>query len=38
MKNTEKKAFQTSVYSKSTFSGVFTNFKSFIPMIYKLDC
>ena len=32
IRNTEKKAFETSVYRKSTFSGVFTNFKSFIPM------
>ena len=30
-----KKAFGTSVYRKSMFSGVFANFKSFIPMIYK---
>ena len=35
IRNTEKKAFQTSVYRKSTFSGVFTNFKSFIPMAHK---
>ena len=35
VRNTEKKAFETSVYRKSTFSGVFTNFKSFIPMTYK---
>ena len=35
IRNTEKKAFETSVYRKSTFSGVFTNFKSFIPMTYK---
>ena len=33
IRNTEKKAFETSVYRKSTFSGIFTNFKSFIPMI-----
>ena len=32
IRNTEKKAFETSVYRKSTFSGAFTNFKSFIPM------
>jgi len=25
----------TSVYRKPTFSGVFTNFKSFIPIVYK---
>ena len=35
IRNTEKKAFETSVYRKSTFSGVFTNFKRFIPMTYK---
>ena len=35
IRNTEKKAFQTSVYRKSTFSGVFTNFKSFIHMTNK---
>ena len=35
IRNTEKKAFETSVYRKSTFSGVFTNFKGFIPMTYK---
>ena len=35
IRNTEKKAFETSVYRKRTFSGVFTNFKSFIPMTYK---
>ena len=35
IRNTEKKAIETSVYRKSTFSGVFTNFKSFIPMTYK---
>ena len=33
--NTEKKVFEASVYRKSTFSGVFTNFKTFIPMTYK---
>ena len=25
----------TSVFSKATFSGVFTNFKSFLPVAYK---
>ena len=30
-----KKAFETSVYRKSTLSGVFTNFKSFTPITYK---
>ena len=34
IRNTEK-AFEASVYRRSTFSGVFTNFKSFIPMTYK---
>ena len=36
IRNTEKKSFETSVYKKETFSGVFTNFKSFIPMTYKI--
>ena len=36
IKSTEKKAFETSVYRISTVSGVFTNFKSFIPMTCKL--
>ena len=27
--------FKTSLYRKPTFSGVYTNFKSFIPMTYK---
>ena len=36
IRNTEKKAFETSVYRKSTFSGVFTDFKSFIPMTYNV--
>ena len=35
IRNTGKNAFETSVYRKSTFSSVFTNFKSFIPMTYK---
>ena len=35
IRNTEKRAFETSVYRKCTFSGVFTNFKSFISMAYK---
>ena len=35
--NTEKKVFEASVYRKSTFSGVFTNFKTFIPMTYKTE-
>ena len=32
---TEEKAFEVSVYRKSTFSGAFTNFKSFILITYK---
>ena len=32
LRNTEKKAFEASVYRKSAFSGVFINFKSFVPM------
>ena len=35
IRNSEKKDVQTSVYKESTFSGIFTNFKSFIPMTYK---
>ena len=31
----ENKKFVTSVYRKPTFTGVFTNFASFIPDIYK---
>ena len=31
----EHKKFVTSVYRKPTFSGVFTNFESFIPDTYK---
>ena len=28
--------FETSVYRKDTFSGLFMNFRSFLPKIYKL--
>ena len=31
----ENNTLTTSVYGKPTFSGVFTNFKSFIPTVYK---
>ena len=31
----EQTCFNTSVYRKPTFSGVYTNFDSYIPMIYK---
>ena len=31
----ENNKLTTSVYRKPTFSGVFTNFKSFIPIVYK---
>ena len=31
----EKGTFVTSVYRKSTFSGVYTNFNSFLPLEYK---
>ena len=31
----EDKAFTTSVYGKSTFSGVYTYFDSFLPSTYK---
>ena len=34
VRNTEKKAFET-VHRKNTFSGIFNNLKSFIPMTYK---
>ena len=33
--NKELNSFSTSVYRKPTFSGVFTNFESFIPLSYK---
>ena len=29
--------FQTSVYRKPTFSGVLTNFESFLPISYKYN-
>ena len=32
----ENNKLTTSLNRKSTFSGVFTNFKSFVPRIYKL--
>ena len=31
------KKFQTSVYRKLKFSGVFTNFESFLPILYKYN-
>ena len=33
----ENDKFATNIYRKKTFSGVYTNFKSFIPEIY-LSC
>ena len=30
-----KNSFSTNIYRKVTFSGVFTNFESFIPISYK---
>ena len=33
----ENDKFVSSVYRKPTFSGVFTNFKSFIPTVYKFS-
>ena len=36
IRSTEWKTFETSVYRESIFSGVFANFKSFVPMIYKI--
>ena len=39
IKNTEKKAFETSVYKKSTFSGVFTNFNMlFLWKVSRGNC
>ena len=35
IRNTEKKAFETSVHRRSTCSGVFTNFESFVLSTYK---
>ena len=35
IRNTKKKLFETLVYRKSTFSGVFANFKSCTLVIYK---
>ena len=32
----ENDKFATNVYRKKTFSGVYTNFKSFIPETYKI--
>ena len=32
----ENEKFATNVYRKKTFSGVYTNFKSFIPETYKI--
>ena len=34
-RNSEKNSFETPFYRKITFSGVFTNFKCFIPRISK---
>ena len=34
----EQERFTTSVYRKSTFSGVFTHFDSVLPSSYKLAC
>ena len=33
----DRRKFQTSVYSKSTFSGVLTNFESFLPISFKYN-
>ena len=33
----ENNKFTTSVHREPTFSGVFTNFKSFIPTVYKFS-
>ena len=32
----ENDKFATNVYKKKSFSGVYTNFKSFIPETYKI--
>ena len=37
IRNTKKKTFEALVYRKSTFNGVFTNFKRFIPMTYIIS-
>ena len=33
----EDKEFTTNIYCKSTFSGLYTNFHSFLPESYKTD-
>ena len=33
----DNEKFQTSVYRKPTFSGVLTNFESFLPILYKYN-
>ena len=37
IRSTKKKTFEALVYRKSTFNGVFTNFKRFIPMTYIIS-
>ena len=32
---TKEETFKTSIYRKPTFSGIYLNFKSFVPFIYK---
>ena len=32
----ENEKFATNIYRKKTFSGVYTNFKSFVPETYKI--
>ena len=36
-RDAESKSFKTTLYRKPTFSGVYTNYKSFIDMKYKLS-
>ena len=36
IKNINTKTFETSVYRKKTFTGLLTNYLSFLPFVYKL--
>ena len=33
----EQGRFTTRIYRKPTFSGVYTNYESFLPAVYKFD-
>ena len=37
IKNTNTDKFQTSIYRKKTFTGLLTNFISFVPSVYKFS-